>query len=228
MKSIFYILVVIWNIELLYYNFLVDYGMLKDSIGGFNNMTEQAQNQYNAILLLTSYLQRVNVSEMVKVALKKKETSRAEEASTLLADVSMMREMFEGSQQLIPTQQAKLLDITSTVIDMMTGFIPAAETADFDEKLILVAASLFGEQTMNNGILRMEQVFGLQIKGDFKERVTYYQERTMMLDQLIGLREAGKELDAEFVTMIEQWFTNITQNPHLVIADLYRIKDLLA
>lgn len=190
-------------------------------------MTQQkARVQYNGLLLLTSYLHRVYVSEQIQVILHKKGDTRLQEVKSMLDDTGMMRAMFEQTKVLADTQQTKLLTLSAKVKLYMADFFPAGE-AIFTDKLTVVAASLYGEQVMNDGILRMGKLFGEEVKGDFEKRVEFYKQRTKAMDIIVRNLEKNEETPEQMTNLVVQWYDNIEKQRNLVLSDMSKIDQML-
>ncbi|MER2107052.1 MAG: hypothetical protein ABS949_08935 [Solibacillus sp.] len=190
-------------------------------------MTQQkVKINYNGILLLTSYLHRVYVSEQIQHVLHKKDKGRLEEVKTMLDDVGLMRTMYEQTQALTDTQKTKLLAMSEKVKLYMNDFFPAGE-ATFANKLTLVAASLYGEQAMNDGILRMFKLYGEEVKGDFEARVQFYKDRTRAMDIMVHNVEKNEDIPQQMIDLVEQWYANIDKQRSLVLSDMSKIDQML-
>ena len=189
-------------------------------------ITQQTKAQYNGFLLLTSYLHRLYVSERIQMMLNQKEDTVAKDVKAMLDDVNMMRAMFEQSKVLLPTQQTKLVEMLEKVKVYMNDFMPG-ENADFAAKLTVVTASLFGEQAMNDGILRMKEVLGFEAKGDFEARVKFYKDRTMAMDKMVHHLEKKQEIPKNLQNLVVQWYDNIDKQHKLVFGDLEKIDKLI-
>lgn len=190
-------------------------------------MTEQkVRVHYNGILLLTSYLHRIYVSEQIQGILHKKSDTRLQEVKTMLDDAGMMRTMFEQTKELTDTQQTKLLSMSAKAKLYMADFFPQGE-ATFGQKLTLVAASLYGEQAMNDGILRMGKLFGEEVKTDFEARVQFYKDRTKAMDIMVNNLDKNEEIPEQMTTLVVQWYANIDKQRNLVLSDMSKIDKML-
>lgn len=187
---------------------------------------QQIRANYNGILLLTSYLHRVYVSEQIKKILQNKEETRLQDVKSMLDDIGMMRTMFEQTKALTDTQQTKLLSMSEKVKLYMQDFFPAGE-ATFADQVTLVAASLYGEQAMNDGILRMFKLFGEEAKGDFVARVKFYKDRTRALDIMVHNIDKNEEIPQQMTDLVVQWYANIDKQRGLVLNDMSKIDQML-
>lgn len=190
-------------------------------------MTQQKSKvNYNGILLLTSYLHRVYVVEQIQGVLHKKDDTRLQDVKTMLDDVGLMRTMYEQTHALTDTQLTKLLAMSEKAKLYMNDFFPAGE-ATFAQKLTLVAASLYGEQAMNDGILRMFKLYGEEAKGDFEARVKFYKERTRAMDIMVHNLEKNEDIPQQMMDLVVQWYANIDKQRSLVLSDMAKIDQML-
>lgn len=187
---------------------------------------QKVKVNYNGILLLTSYLHRVYVTEQIKGILHKKDDTRLHDVKTMLDDVGLMRTMYEQTSALTDTQLTKLLTMSEKVKLYMNDFFPAGE-ATFADQLTLVAASLYGEQAMNDGILRLIKLYGEEAKGDFEARVQFYKDRTRAMDIMVHNLEKNEEIPKQMTDLVEQWYANIDKQRSLVLSDMSKIEQML-
>lgn len=195
-------------------------------IGGTTMTQQKVRVNYNGILLLTSYLHRVYVSEQIQSILKNKDDIRLNDTKSMLDDIGLMRTMFEQTKELTDTQQTKLLSMSEKAKLYMNDFFPTGEPT-FEEKLTLVAASLYGEQAMNDGILRMFKLFGEEAKGDFEARVQFYKDRTRAMDILVHNVEKNEEIPQQMTDLVVGWYANIDKQRGLVLNDMSKIDQML-
>lgn len=187
-----------------------------------------AQQQYNGIILLLSYIQRIYIAETIQERISSTHTqARQQTAKGYFDELNLMLPLFEETKELTATQQKRLEDITDNVKQMMRGYFYSG-TASFEEKLEIVGSSLYGEQLMNTGILRLGQVFNKDVGQDFAKRVTFYEERTQFIDAVVHTVHNKEEVEQNLREIIEKWYEGIVQNESFIIKDLDKIEGFLA
>ena len=188
--------------------------------------TEQTIHQYNGLLLLTSYLHRMYIAEQLKASFAHTSLASAAELRSLLDDVHMLRARFEQSQQLHPTEQQQLLHISADTKRLIEHYMPS-EQATFLEKVAIVTATMFGEKEMNDGVLRLQQLFQLKISDDFYARIPFYRERTQAMDRVVQHLECNEPIPKSIKQLVHSWYENIYNQSNLVSVDLARIDELV-
>ncbi|WP_431026851.1 hypothetical protein [Lysinibacillus sp. LZ02] len=184
-----------------------------------------AKIQYNGMLLLASYVQRLFVAEQVK--------GRLEEESTQLATVkdyfdsiNAIMPMFTQTKVLTVTQGEKLRAILSGVKDMMQHYFESLNTS-YEYKLRIVTSSLFAEKLMVTGILNLGKIFNEDVGTDMKKREQFYEERATMMNKLVAAHAAGNEPTEQVVAVINNWFEGIIKQQDHILKDMEKMAPMI-
>jgi|SRR5690554_354327 len=189
-------------------------------------MTVEAQRAYNGIVLLVSYLQRIYVTEKIYHHLNEPhDPARLEEVKELFDDTLAMVPIFEQTKFLADTQVDKLRRVTAQMESYMTTYFK--NSPSFEDKLALVGSSIYAEQNINNGIIRLGQVFNVEINKDFQKRIKFYEERTKMIDIIVSALKNKKPLEEQAEKLIESWYDNVMKNKELILNDMKKIGQLI-
>lgn len=189
--------------------------------------TMDAKTQYNGIILLTSYLQRIFVAETIyRKCSQHHSASRFELSQALLDEVHTIIPVFEETKSLDKAQIEQLQVMTNKTIDLMHGYFMLMPQ-NFIDKLALVGSSLYGEQLMNSGILRLGELFGIDMNKDFHMRVKFYEDRTKVIDVIVQQISDGKQLDEAIVKPIETWYSDILHQKEHVLKDMDQIAQMI-
>lgn len=189
--------------------------------------TMDAKTQYNGIILLTSYLQRIFVAETIyRKCSQHHSASRFELSQALLDEVHTIIPVFEETKSLDEAQIEQLQVMTNKTIDLMHGYFMLMPQ-NFIDKLALVGSSLYGEQLMNSGILRLGELFGIDMNKDFHMRVKFYEDRTKVIDVIVQQISDGKHLDEAVVKPIETWYNDILRQKVHVLNDIDQIAQMI-
>lgn len=189
--------------------------------------TMDAKTQYNGIILLTSYLQRIFVAETIyRKCSQHHSASRFELSQALLDEVHTIIPVFEETKSLDEAQIEQLQVMTNKTIDLMHGYFMLMPQ-NFIDKLTLVGSSLYGEQLMNSGILRLGELFDIDMNKDFHMRVKFYEDRTKVIDVIVQQISDGKQLDEAIVKPIETWYSDILHQKEHVLKDMDQIAQMI-
>ncbi|HWK24785.1 MAG TPA: hypothetical protein VNS08_17360 [Ureibacillus sp.] len=190
-------------------------------------MAKDIKAQYNGIILLLGYLQRLFVAETIYERVGEPfEQNRLDLAKSLLDDTYKIMSVVEKTQ-LLTVEQKKQLELISQQTEelMKTYFQPLPYT--FNQKLALVGSSLYAEQQVNAGIIRLGDKFNVQVNKDFHQRMKFYQQRTKMIDYLVSKLQQKEELEEQYTKPIEPWFNDVMMNKELILEDYKQIAQLL-
>lgn len=191
-------------------------------------MTEQhyeASIHYNGIILLTAYLQRQYVYRTIQVRLNGAGEEPLNKVKTMLEHTEAMLTVFEESKSLMDGQRNKLKSFSTEVAMMMQNYIK--EEPDFNERLAIVGSTLYSEQLMNNGIIKLGYIFKQNIGKDFPARVKFYEERTKVIDVMVQLVSEGKEIDQAMQNILNKWYDGIANQKKGIMDDLSKIGEML-
>jgi hypothetical protein len=190
-------------------------------------MTMDARKVYNGIVLLTGYLQRLYVFENIHHELNlPHDSERIQKVKELFDDTLAMLPIFEQAKELAPTQVNKLKSVTNEVESLMASYFKD-EPVSFQEKLAYVGSSLYAEQHVNLGIIRLGKVFQVEVNRDFEMRTKFYEERTKFIDTIVSLIKKNQQIEDKAMEIIESWYTNVKNNKEHILNDLKLISTLI-
>lgn len=202
------------------------YGQKKRYESGME-MSNEGKKAYNGIVLLTGYLQRLYVFENIHHQLNIPHVpERINQIKELFDDTLAMVPIFEQTKELAPTQINKLKSITSQVEDLMSSYFKE-EPFTLKEKVAYVSSSLYAEQHVNAGILRLGKVFNVEVNKDFMMRTKFYDERTKFMNIVVQKIKNNEQLEDKAVEIIEHWFINVIKNKESILNDLKTIGNLI-
>ncbi|MEG0384754.1 MAG: transcriptional regulator [Solibacillus sp.] len=190
-------------------------------------MTNQyeASIHYNGIILLTAYLQRQYVYETVQLRLHNASDDKFKKVKDSLDHTHAMLKLFEETKSLLDGQKNKLKSFSEQVTLLMQSYIK--EEPSFTERLAVVGSTLYAEQMMNNGIIRLGQVFQQEVGKDFTARMKFYEDRTKVVDIMVQLLADGKEVEEAMMQQIDKWYEGIAGQKNNILGDLKKINEML-
>jgi hypothetical protein len=190
-------------------------------------MTMDARKVYNGIVLLTGYLQRLYVFENILHQLNiPRDQDRLEKVKELFDDSLAMLPLFEQTKELTETQVKKLESVTAEVEKLMATYFKEGQIS-FNEKLAYVGSTLYSEQHVNLGILRLGKVFQVEVNKDFEMRVKFYEERTKFIDTIVSLMKKNQQVEEKAMEIIEMWYENVAKNKNNIMNDIRMIGQLI-
>ncbi|MGN7478257.1 transcriptional regulator [Solibacillus silvestris] len=191
-------------------------------------ITEQhyeASIHYNGIILLSAYLQRQYVYRTIQVRLNNANEEPLNKVKNMLEHTEAMLTVFEETKSLMDGQRNKLKLFASEVAMMMQNYIK--EEPDFNERLAVVGSTLYSEQLMNNGIIKLGYIFKQNIGKDFPARVKFYEERTKVIDVMVQLVSEEKEIEQGMQNILNKWYDGIANQKKGIMEDLSKINEML-
>ena len=191
-------------------------------------ITEQhyeASINYNGIILLSAYLQRQYVYRTIQVRLNGASEEPLNKVKNMLDHTEAMLNVFEEAKSLLDGQRNKLKSFADEVSLMMQNYIK--ENPDFSERLAVVGSTLYSEQLMNNGIIKLGYIFKQNIGKDFPARVKFYEERTKVIEVMVQLVSDGKEIEQGMQDILNKWYDGIAIQKKGILEDLSKINEML-
>ncbi|MFS0875292.1 transcriptional regulator [Solibacillus isronensis] len=185
----------------------------------------EASVHYNGIILLSAYLQRQYVYRTIQVRLNGASEEPLNKVKNMLEHTELMINIFEESKDLMDGQRKKLKSFADEVALLMQNYIK--EDPDFKERLAVVGSTLYSEQLMNNGIIKLGYIFKQNIGKDFPARVKFYEERTKVIDVMVQLVSEGKEIEKGMQDILNKWYDGIANQKKGIMEDLSKINEML-
>ena len=190
-------------------------------------MAKDIKAQYNGIILLTGYLQRVFVAETILERVGEPyNQERYDKAKALLDDAYTIIPVVEETKTVSQDQKKRLEIIAKHTEELMKTYFKQMPLT-FNEKLAIVGSSLYAEQHVNAGIVRLGELFNIKVNKDFHQRVKFYEQRTKMIDHLAFTRNQKEELEEQFTKPIDPWFSDVMRNKNLILEDFKQVEQLL-
>ncbi|QCR32595.1 hypothetical protein [Lysinibacillus sp. SGAir0095] len=190
-------------------------------------MTKDINAQYNGMILLTGYLQRLFVAETIYRRIGEPyDQERFDKAKALLDETYTIMPVFEETKSLTPAQKIQLQLIAQQTDELMQTYFKQMPLT-FKQKLAIVGSSLYAEQHVNSGIIRLGKMFNVEVNKDFHQRIKFYEQRTKMIDYLVFAFHHNEEVEEQFMKPIDPWFNDVMRNKDFVLDDFKQIAQLL-
>ena len=184
-----------------------------------------AKVQYNGMLLLASYVQRLFVAEQVKGRLGE-ESTQLSTVKDYFESLNAIMPMFTQTKMLTVTQAEKLNEILHGVKNMMGHYFEPLNTS-YEYKLRIVTSTLFAEKLMVSGIVHLGKIFNEDVGSDFHNREKLYEERTTLVNKLVAAHVAGKTPTEQVVSVINTWFEGILNQQQHILKDMNKIAPMI-
>lgn len=184
-----------------------------------------AKTQFNGMILLASYIQRLYVNEQLKGRLQE-ETENLPVVKDYFDSLNAMMPMFLQTKVLAMTQAQKIGQILAGTTELMQHYFePLNESYVY--KLRIVTSTLFAEKLMVQGIIHLGEQFGEDVGTDMKKRVPFYEERTQMMNKVVAAYQAEMEPTAEVTAIVDKWYHGIAKQQQQILQDLHKIAPMI-
>ena len=184
-----------------------------------------AKIQYNGMLLLASYVQRLFVAEQVKGRLGE-DSKQLSTVKDYFDSINAIMPMFTQTKKLTVTQGEKLSEILHSVKQMMSDYFEPLNTS-YEYKLRIVASTLFAEKLMITGIVHLGKIFNEDVGSDFQKREKLYEERTTLVNKLVAAHVAGNAPTEQVISVINTWFEGILKQQQHILEDMNKIAPMI-
>ena len=184
-----------------------------------------AKIQYNGMLLLASYVQRLFVAEQVKGRLGE-ESTQLSIVKDYFDSINAIMPMYTQTKMLTVTQGEKLSEILHGVKNMMSDYFEPLNTS-YEYKLRIVTSTLFAEKLMISGIIHLGEIFNEDVGSDFQKREKFYEERTTLVNKLVAAHVARNAPTEQVVSVINTWFEGILKQQEHILKDMNKIAPMI-
>lgn len=178
------------------------------------------------MMLLASYVQRLHVYYATRQHLEGQNFPQVEKAKDAFESINAIMPMFEQTRLLTASQLEKLVELAEEVETMMESYFSAIDQT-FNYRVSIVASTLFSEQLMNAGVIRLGKLFNEIISPDFERRVKFYEDRTKMIQYVVVMTKEGKEVPEEILKVVEDLYAAIQKQEQVIVGDIQKIIPML-
>lgn len=190
----------------------------------------KAATQYNGLVLLNGYLQRLYVFEKTK-GLLNNGSFNVEKIDTItqqLKKVLDIAEVFNSKKSLDEPNKNNLLEIAEIAEKLSEEYKnEMIKSKVFKEELAVTASAIYAEEHINNGIIQMGELFNPEVKDRFMQHILYYRNRVAVVNSVVQKETEGTEQLLEDTFQIKTWFIQTLQNAEYISKDFESIKEYL-
>lgn len=180
--------------------------------------------QYNGIVLLYGYLQRLFVYGKVKSMLGTvPETLEIDSLPSLLDKASEIFQHFDTKNGLSKEQQQELLAILATVKKLVPHTVEKTEKPELADQLAAAGAALYAEEYINNGIIHLGMLFNPTIADRFRQHIPHFQNRVNGINSFVDKAANEKSLSTDELAQLETWYADVMKNAANIPADFQSI-----
>lgn len=137
----------------------------------------------------------------------------------------MMVKIFEETKSLMEGQRNKLKDFAGEVSLLMQDYIK--DEPDFNERLAVVGSTLYGEQMMNFGVIKLGHIFKQDVGKEFPARAKFYEDRTKAIDLMVHLVSQGETVEDAMQDLINKWYVGIAAQKGGILTDIRKVNEML-
>ncbi len=185
----------------------------------------EASVHYNGIILLSSYLQRLYVYETIQTKINGTSDEKLKKVKGMFEHSEMMVKIFEETKSLMEGQRNKLKDFAGEVSLLMQDYIK--DEPDFNERLAVVGSTLYGEQMMNFGVIKLGHIFKQDVGKEFPARAKFYEDRTKAIDLMVHLVSQGETVEDAMQDLINKWYVGIAAQKGGILTDIRKVNEML-
>lgn len=190
-------------------------------------MSNKIKKQYNAMILLTGYLQRLFVTETIYQRIGEPyDQERFDKIKALLDESYTIIPVVEETHILTTEQKLQLLLIAQQTEELMQNYFKQLSLS-FNQKLAIVGSSLYAERHVNAGIIRLGELFNVEVNKDFHQRTKFYEQRLKMIDYIVSSLQQKQEPEEQLIGPIDSWFNDVMRNKEHILEDFKQIAIML-
>jgi hypothetical protein len=176
--------------------------------------------QLNGLVLLYAYLQRVFVHAKVSAG------AIPDPVPELLDVAGTAIQSFDQDAGLSGEERRRLLDLTGEARSLMREHLPRPD-AELPEQLASVAAALYAEEHVNNGIIHMGDIYDPEVADRFRQRIPHFRDQIAVITDFVGKATDGVPLTAEENAKLDSWFADVTGSAENIEQDFRQIEQYL-
>lgn len=189
-----------------------------------------AATQYNGLVLLNGYLQRLYVHEKTKGVLNNGSfnVEKIDIITQQLKKVLEIGEVFNSKKSLDEPNKNSLLEIAEIAEKLSEEYKnEMIKSKSFKEELAVTASAIYAEEHINNGIIQMGELFNPEVKDRFMQHILYYRDRVALVNSVVQKESEGEEISQKDKDQIVTWYNQTIQNAQYISKDFESIREYL-
>lgn len=189
-----------------------------------------AATQYNGLVLLNGYLQRLYVFEKTKGILNNGafNVEKIDIITQQLKKVLEIAEVFNSKKSLDEPNKNSLLEIAHIAEELCEEYKnEMVKSNSFKVELAVTASAIYAEEHINNGIIQMGELFNPEVKDRFMQHILYYRDRVALVNFVVQKESEGEEILQKDKEQIVTWYNQTIQNAQYISKDFDSIKEYL-
>ncbi len=187
-----------------------------------------AKLQLNGLVLLYAYLRRAyDYRTMLRLLGERVDQAELDALSPMLERTSGAIRDFDPDEGLDPAAAAEFDGITGQVASFTEAFVPH-DGADPRRQLAAVAAAVYAEEHVNDGIVHMGDLLDPELADRFRQRTLHFQQRTATVTSWVKTVAADERLDAESASQRDELVDQVIEASANIDSDLATIRRFIA
>lgn len=187
-----------------------------------------AEAQFNGVVLLYGYLQRLFVYGKIKSLVgTKPEELKLERLSSHLDAASAVFGNFDRQNGLTKIQKQQMLDALQTAEELMPLTLNAPKEPQLEDQLAVAGAALYAEEYINNGLMHFGKLFNPQVEDRFRQHIPYFQNRVNSINYFVEKVENQKSLAFNETKQLTSWYKDVLGNAAHISDDFQQIHQYL-
>lgn len=187
-----------------------------------------AKLQLNGLVLLYAYLRRAgDYRSMLGLLGEPTDADEAARLTPMLERVGAAVRDFDPDTGLSADQVAEFDAIVEQTGPLTDAFVPD-EDADDHQILAAVAAAVYAEEHVNDGLVHLGDLMDPALAEQFRARTLHFQARTSTVTTWVKTVSGGEPLDAEALQQRDELLDQVLEAAAHIDSDLATIRQFLA
>lgn len=183
--------------------------------------------QFNGLVLLYGYLQRIYVHDQVLAMLGEQGSpSTADDLPPMLALVGGAMRSFDPEGGLSPDEVHDLESVVDAAQPLVAGCLPQPGDSP-GHQLAAVSAAVYAEDHVNNGIVRMGDLLDPDVADRFRQRIPSFRNRVAVVTNWVERAADHQSLTAEEASERDRLLADVTVAAPNVESDLRTVRTYL-
>ena len=145
-----------------------------------------------------------------------------------LKKVLEIAEVFNSKKCLDEPNRNNLLEIANIAEKLSEEYKNEIISSNsFKDELAVTASTIYAEEHINNGIIKMGELFNPEVQDRFMQHILYYRNRVALVNFVVQKESEGIELLQEDIEQIKKWYKETIQTAPYISKDFESIKEYL-
>lgn len=185
--------------------------------------------RFNGLVLLYAYLQRIFVHERIlQLFGAHGNPERLELLPAMIETVTEVVQSAETHKNISQEQVGSLIPVLERVENWIADYLPKGEELDdLHHRFAIAASAIHGEEHVNNGLIKLGELFDPGIADRFMQRVSGHKNNVGIASTVVAKTVRNEPIEESFVQKMENWYRDVSSNAGGMKSDLAGIRVML-